>query len=365
MQATHTKRSRRQLPRNKRLLLEALEPRILLSSSGLLGADTVWGGVVELDGRLTIDSGVTLTVEPGTVVKAHEGAAITCLGTLDAQGTAADPIVFTSWSDDSVGGDTNADGPSVGEQGDWDGLRLVAAEGVTLEHVEVRYAGVSAVGMATREVQSADDPLGSSPAAELPFPTPLTMQQPAGSLIYSGSATDSLATAADSDVFTLAIDADQTITLRVTPFNATLQPHVELLDPSDVSLGTASAGGAGETALLQTIETLATGNYEILVTGLGGAGDYELEVLLNAAGEEEALGGPANDTPGQAQDIGGSAVALQGDADRLGAVGRLDGTDDVFAFGLDAGDTLAMGLYVVGGDDSFPLSNLPLDQSPV
>ncbi len=62
-------------------------------------ADKIW----QLDTRVTVIDGVTLTIEPGTVIKGNEGqgAASTALlvargGKLIADGTAALPIIFTS-----------------------------------------------------------------------------------------------------------------------------------------------------------------------------------------------------------------------------------------------------------------------------
>ncbi len=40
------------------------------TNAGVLPADEIWSGVVELDGDVTVPAGVTLTIQPGTIVKA-------------------------------------------------------------------------------------------------------------------------------------------------------------------------------------------------------------------------------------------------------------------------------------------------------
>ncbi len=69
---------------------------------------------------VTVASGATLTLQPGTILKFNTGCSLTVNGTLDAQGTRAAPIVFTSLKDDAHGGDANGDGDKTYAQaGDW------------------------------------------------------------------------------------------------------------------------------------------------------------------------------------------------------------------------------------------------------
>ncbi|MCP4712383.1 MAG: hypothetical protein GY869_27490 [Planctomycetes bacterium] len=117
----------------------------VLQHGGTLGSDHTFdygGAVAQFDGDVTVGAGTTLTIVPGQVLKFYNGRQINFNGVLDAVGAAAEPIVFTSWRDDSAGGDTNNDGTSIGYRGDWEALYFNdGSDGSELIDVEVRFAG--------------------------------------------------------------------------------------------------------------------------------------------------------------------------------------------------------------------------------
>ncbi|MBI4744359.1 MAG: hypothetical protein HY776_06030 [Actinobacteria bacterium] len=109
---------------------------------GTISTNTTWikdASPYILEGSVIINQGTTLTVEPGTIVKIDR-ARIDVNGTLTANGTSSDKIVFTSIWDDSYGGDTNNDGnTSVPNWGYWGYIRLSTSS--KLNHTIIKYGG--------------------------------------------------------------------------------------------------------------------------------------------------------------------------------------------------------------------------------
>ena len=68
------------------------------ATSTHITANETWSGVVKLDGWVYVDAGATLTISAGTVIRGTEKSALIIQrgGKINAVGTSASPIVFTS-----------------------------------------------------------------------------------------------------------------------------------------------------------------------------------------------------------------------------------------------------------------------------
>lgn len=104
-----------------------------LVKTGIITANETWTAenVYILDGHVVIGEGATLTIEPGTIVKAEngQGANASSLvidqgGKLMAEGTATKPIIFTSVLDEIQPGETEST-LGVGDAGQWGGVIML------------------------------------------------------------------------------------------------------------------------------------------------------------------------------------------------------------------------------------------------
>ncbi len=92
-------------------------------------ADKTW----VLDGRIIVVPGVTLTIEPGTVIKGEIGTDVNAStlviargAKINAAGTAAKPIIFTSIGDDVISGEIAGNTLNYEKQaGFWGGLLIL------------------------------------------------------------------------------------------------------------------------------------------------------------------------------------------------------------------------------------------------
>ena len=119
--------------------------------SGTILTNTQWlsGVVYHVTGMVEVQGGATLTIDPGAIVKfdANLGLTIDAGASLVADGTTAEPIVFTSINDDAHGGDTNGNGDATTPAaGDWS--QILNEGTATFDHVEILYgSGVGNTGL--------------------------------------------------------------------------------------------------------------------------------------------------------------------------------------------------------------------------
>ncbi len=97
-----------------------------------------------LGGDVTISPGALLEIERGTVLKFRQGNRLMVNGLLEAVGSEDEPIYFTDWRDDSVGGDANRDGTeTLPEAGWWRSINVSNDGSAVLRHCVISYAGRS------------------------------------------------------------------------------------------------------------------------------------------------------------------------------------------------------------------------------
>ena len=120
-----------------------------ITTSGILMENETWSGEILLTGDVTVPSGITLTVEPGTTIRAQalsddqaggdEEFVVELIvkGTLSAVGTDTKPIVFTSSS-------------TTPAKGDWYGIRVITDtknESLTLVYCTIEYTYLAGIGV--------------------------------------------------------------------------------------------------------------------------------------------------------------------------------------------------------------------------
>ncbi|NGM64992.1 hypothetical protein [Sphingobacterium sp. SGR-19] len=95
-----------------------------------------------LDGRVVVNEGVTLTIEAGTIIKAEDGqgANATALivdqgGKIMAEGTAENPIIFTSVNDEIAAGETESS-LEVGDAGQWGGVIILGKAPISVANAD-------------------------------------------------------------------------------------------------------------------------------------------------------------------------------------------------------------------------------------
>ena len=129
---------------------DTLSP-ILITKAGAITANETWtaNNIYKLVGKVVVEDGVTLTIEPGTIIKGEEGTGTLASalvvaqgGMLNAVGTASSPIIFTSVLDNIQPGQLSGTNLDETDQGLWGGLIVLgrapisAADGDVLSQIE-------------------------------------------------------------------------------------------------------------------------------------------------------------------------------------------------------------------------------------
>lgn len=122
-----------------------------LSHQGVITSDETWAAdkVHILDGRVTVTSGATLTIEAGSIIKALPGTGaissallISRDGKIMAEGTADKPIIFTSISDDIEPGQIVSPNMDPENNGLWGGLIVLGKAPISASANEVQIEGI-------------------------------------------------------------------------------------------------------------------------------------------------------------------------------------------------------------------------------
>ena len=98
--------------------------------------DKIW----TMTGKVVVPEGVTLTIEPGTIIKGKEGTGslasaliIARGGKINAQGTADNPIIFTSINDNIALGEKFGTNLTESDRGLWGGVLLLGRAPISVE----------------------------------------------------------------------------------------------------------------------------------------------------------------------------------------------------------------------------------------
>lgn len=112
------------------------------TKSGTLSADEHWTAdkIYFLNGRVIVPSGVTLTIDPGTIIKGIQGqdANASALiiargGKIMAEGNATNPIIFTSELDDIAIGEKNGGNLARTDNEKWGGIIILGKAPISAE----------------------------------------------------------------------------------------------------------------------------------------------------------------------------------------------------------------------------------------
>lgn len=131
------------------ITVEAEVTTVTVSSN--ITANTTWetGKTYILGGRITVVDGVTLTIQPGVVVKGQVGSGTNATALLVArgaklmaEGTAASPIIFTSIADELEPGMIASPNLSVTDNALWGGVIILGKAPISADAAAIQIEGI-------------------------------------------------------------------------------------------------------------------------------------------------------------------------------------------------------------------------------
>ena len=134
-----------------------------------IGSDTTWetGKIYILEGRIAVLDGVTLTIEPGVIIKGREGtgsnatALVVARGAkINAEGTTSSPIIFTSIADQILPGEVASPNLEPTVPGLWGGLLILGKAPISASTNEMQIEGIPVSDLNGR--YGGTDPLDNS-----------------------------------------------------------------------------------------------------------------------------------------------------------------------------------------------------------
>jgi len=123
--------------------------------SGEIAEDTTWEAknIYILNGKVVVGQGVTLTIEPGTIIKGKPGSGSLASALIvqrdsriEAVGTADNPIIFTAEADNIVVGQTAGTNLDANDRGLWGGVIVLGRAPASFKNDvnEVQIEGIPA-----------------------------------------------------------------------------------------------------------------------------------------------------------------------------------------------------------------------------
>lgn len=132
-------------------VISVVEEEVSISVSANITQNTTWetGKIYTLESRIAVESGATLTIEPGVIIKgqAGTGANATALiiargAKIMAEGTADAPIIFTSVADEIEPGMIESPNLDPVLNGLWGGLLILGNAPISADAASMQIEGI-------------------------------------------------------------------------------------------------------------------------------------------------------------------------------------------------------------------------------